>query len=106
MVTKIVLKFGPSGTMAHLSFDPGVTTVFVGPNNSGKSLILREIEEFCRSGEASVFNKLRMLANVSVALPEFSHIMAFLSQRRVGAKDTETFSIHEMQPTGTGPPQV
>ena len=43
MLNRIVLKFGSVPGAASLAFDPLSMTVFVGPNNSGKSLILREI---------------------------------------------------------------
>jgi len=43
MLNRIVLKFGPVPGASPLTFDPLSMTVFVGPNNSGKSLILREI---------------------------------------------------------------
>jgi ABC-type polar amino acid transport system ATPase subunit len=43
MIKSIKLRFGSSDTAQPLEFDPGPMTVFVGPNNSGKSVILREI---------------------------------------------------------------
>ena len=33
-------------------------TVFVGPNNSGKSLVLRELAEFCKTGVVSAAHKI------------------------------------------------
>ena len=106
MITEIAFKFGPRGVASTFTFDPGVTTVFVGPNNSGKSLILREIEEFCRSGEVQLFDKLRMLAKLSVSFPDFPDIMSFLSQRIVTAPNLESCSVHELQPTGNGPSSI
>ncbi|MDR9419559.1 hypothetical protein [Gracilimonas sp.] len=50
MIKKIILKFGRSQEEDALSFNPGSITVFVGPNNSGKSLALREIENYSKSG--------------------------------------------------------
>ena len=44
MIHKIRLRFGSSAAVQPLSFNPGAITVFVGPNNSGKTLILLEIE--------------------------------------------------------------
>jgi len=52
MLNRIVLKFGPVPGASPLTFDPLRMTVFVGPNNSGKSLILREIY-----GQASLRNE-------------------------------------------------
>ena len=50
MISKFRLKFGrdPGTEAPPISATP--ITVFVGPNNSGKSKILSEIAEFCRSG--------------------------------------------------------
>lgn len=50
MITTIELKFGRSPGSPGQSIAATPVTVFVGPNNSGKSRILREIERYCRSG--------------------------------------------------------
>jgi predicted ATPase len=50
MINRIDLNFGSKGKVEPLSFDPGSVTIFVGPNNSGKSLLLREIEGYCKQG--------------------------------------------------------
>lgn len=46
MLRYIELKFGSGPDSTPLAFDPGTVTIFVGPNNSGKSLLLREIEQY------------------------------------------------------------
>lgn len=46
MLKNIVLQFGSGPDSDALSFQPGAVTIFVGPNNSGKSLVLQEIETF------------------------------------------------------------
>lgn len=51
MIKKIKLKFGSSSTKPALETDLTPITVFVGPNNSGKSKLLFEIEELCRNGQ-------------------------------------------------------
>ena len=51
MIKKLSLKFGSSPRQNPLSIDVGSVTVFVGPNNSGKSLILRELDQYCRTGK-------------------------------------------------------
>lgn len=51
MITNLRLKFGrAAGTSAE---DIAVTpvTVFVGPNNSGKSKVLAEIQQYCSTGQ-------------------------------------------------------
>jgi predicted ATPase len=50
MIDKIKLKSGSSKEQPNLEFDATPITIFVGPNNSGKSLVLIEIEKFCRTG--------------------------------------------------------
>lgn len=44
MIDKIKLLFGASKSAQPLEFIPSTITIFVGPNNSGKSQALREIE--------------------------------------------------------------
>ena len=43
MITELKLMFGATQLSPPLVFAPKAVTVFVGPNNSGKSLVLREI---------------------------------------------------------------
>lgn len=51
MIKKIELKFGSYENKRPLETDLTPITVFVGPNNSGKSKLLLEIEEFCKKGK-------------------------------------------------------
>jgi hypothetical protein len=53
LIHHIRLKSGPLGTTSPLEFQPASVNVFVGPNNSGKSLFLREIAQFVRNGQFS-----------------------------------------------------
>jgi predicted ATPase len=50
MLKTVNLRLGADENEPGLSFEPGPMTVFVGPNNSGKSLALRELESFIESG--------------------------------------------------------
>lgn len=43
MIERIKLKFGSAPSAESLEFEPGPITVVVGPNNSGKSKLIREI---------------------------------------------------------------
>jgi len=56
MINKIKFKFGSSQTKPPLASDLTPITVFVGPNNSGKSKVLTEIETFCRNGQLNTTN--------------------------------------------------
>lgn len=49
MIDKIFLKFGSSINTNSLNIDVTPITIFVGPNNSGKSKILRELENYIRT---------------------------------------------------------
>ena len=50
MITTLGLKFGRAPGAPGQTISATPVTVFVGPNNSGKSRILREIEHYCRQG--------------------------------------------------------
>lgn len=50
MITNIRLKFGSAPEQTPVTIDQPMITIFVGPNNSGKSQVLREIHRFCESG--------------------------------------------------------
>lgn len=50
MISEITLKSGPTSGAPGLSIPVAPITVFVGPNNSGKSRVLFEIEQRCASG--------------------------------------------------------
>ncbi len=51
MIKNINLKFGSAPSLEHASIAATPVTVFVGPNNSGKSKILEEVFQFCNSGQ-------------------------------------------------------
>ncbi len=53
MISKLKIKFGSSQTKPPLETTTTPITVFVGPNNSGKSKILMEIQSFCTNGATS-----------------------------------------------------
>lgn len=50
MITTLRLKFGRSPGALADTITASPVTVFVGPNNSGKSRVLVEIEQYCRGG--------------------------------------------------------
>jgi ABC-type cobalamin/Fe3+-siderophores transport system ATPase subunit len=56
MIKNIKLKFGRAEGLPSETISGAPITVFVGPNNSGKSKILREIQTFCASGKKNVNN--------------------------------------------------
>ncbi len=54
MIDSIRLKFGRTVSSEPVSIETTPVTVFVGPNNSGKSQILAEIFGYCSSGQKNV----------------------------------------------------
>lgn len=68
-IERIVLKFGSSESSVPLSFAPGSLTVLVGPNNSGKSLFLRELKSYC-ANSAQPFSIIHDVSCVEFATIE------------------------------------
>ena len=50
MIRTIQLKFGSAPHQEPVHLDVAPVTVFVGPNNAGKSEILQEINQYCANG--------------------------------------------------------
>jgi predicted ATP-dependent endonuclease of OLD family len=53
LIEELRFKFGASPSVGPLKLNSPTCTVFVGPNNSGKSLVLREIVQGCSDGRNS-----------------------------------------------------
>lgn len=53
LIDEVRLRFGASYGSSQLVLNKPAVTIFVGPNNSGKSLILREIANFSSRGNTS-----------------------------------------------------
>ncbi len=51
MIEALKLKFGRASGLEPVTISATAVTVFVGPNNSGKSKALREIHQYCSSGK-------------------------------------------------------
>lgn len=86
MIKSIKLLFGAHGKTDSLNFEPGAVTVFVGPNNSGKSLILREIEGFCENGKTQ--NQL-MLEDIDFELDEDDKFITQIESLKIKPKPNE-----------------
>lgn len=61
------IKTGSTEKPSILSVESQNVTVLVGPNNSGKSLLLREIELWCKGGAKD--NKFRILEDIKTIWP-------------------------------------
>ena len=58
MIKNLTLKFGKSPVQPAEILPSAPVTVFVGPNNSGKTLCLNEISNFCDSGTLNKQNRI------------------------------------------------
>jgi hypothetical protein len=86
MLKTVALRFGADEDDTPLRFTPGPMTVFVGPNNSGKSLALREIEDFIETGGDSLRHIVRRL---ELLLPPDEEIEDMVLARAVGDGEAE-----------------
>ena len=58
MIKTLSLKFGRAPGLPTETIRTTPVTVFVGPNNSGKSKILTEIHQYCTTGQRNISNVL------------------------------------------------
>lgn len=89
MITNLRLKFGkgPGSAAEMISTTP--VTVFVGPNNSGKSKVLSEIHRFCTSGQKSTTDVIIDGIEFNV----FTEVVADEKIKRVTLKPHATESV-------------
>lgn len=80
MIKRVVLHAGPTSGTPGLWFEPGNITVFVGPNNSGKSLLLREIEEATTSNKKLT---RRVLKSLFFRIPPAIESRRFIDERKL-----------------------
>lgn len=105
MLKTIRLKFGSNPVSAPLSFDPGNVTIFVGPNNSGKSLMLREIESYINAGSPSVH---QIIESVTPKELEPEDAEKLIRDREIdptsqyGPKRADQAFVHRPQPGSQG----
>lgn len=99
MLDRITLRFGPAAPGASpLVITPAALTVFVGPNHSGKSLLLREIERFTRDGPRSD-EEYRILYQLHRIPQTQGQVMELLTSRRVPANRADgAWEVLKMSP--------
>lgn len=70
MLKRICLKFGPTPGSPPVQFTPAAMNVIVGPNNSGKSLTLQELNKSLHDAESDWdSNAWKVLADIEPGLP-------------------------------------
>ncbi|CAN5117866.1 hypothetical protein BH24ACT16_BH24ACT16_11210 [soil metagenome] len=74
------MKFGSGSSSTPLAFEPGTVTIFVGPNNSGKSLLLREIEQYTTEQQMP---DTKIIASIAPQHLEAEIIDRMVEERRI-----------------------
>lgn len=90
MIKKLNLKFGSTLEGETLEFDPDAITIFVGPNNSGKSLALREIENYSKSGPQANRN---IIESIDYNIPSKDEIGILIKKK--SQAPPENFALSE-----------
>ncbi len=91
MITTIKLKFGKAPAAAAEIINATPITIFVGPNNSGKSKVLSEIHEFCVRGSTNA-------TDVILKEIEFNNFTAQLAEEKALPITLEPRSGDVLQP--------
>lgn len=119
MLEKIKLKFGAIPNGSPLEFPPEHMTIFVGPNNSGKSLVLREIEWSI----LKAVNQFFMVEDLVLQTPSVEKIRSLMQENLSGeswiienhvsgrnftlsVKDAEDLFAKMVQPEGLREPYL
>lgn len=76
LIKNITINFGSKGTDDPLTYEPAPINILIGPNNSGKSLFLREMDRRLR--ENRPFAELSILANITFDESSFPEAKSFL----------------------------
>jgi ABC-type transport system involved in cytochrome c biogenesis ATPase subunit len=84
------LKFGSSVGEQALEFAPSPLVIFVGPNNSGKSLVLREVMAIVEEGEPP--QNLKLVESIDTPPLSSSDAEALLAGR------TDSFQTAQLRP--------
>lgn len=106
MIKTIKLKFGKAPNKPPVKIETTPVTVFVGPNNSGKSKVLAEIHSRCRSGQLNSMD-------VILSEIEFYSVASNMAKEKVKKITLKPFALME-QPmpehifvgNGTGRAQI
>ncbi|MBN6886220.1 energy-coupling factor transporter ATP-binding protein EcfA2 [Cytobacillus horneckiae] len=92
MLDNIKLRFGDS-KCSNLDFSPQSVNVIVGPNNSGKSLLLREILQVLNSFENLEFSIVDEIKLRSFSKEEITNIINLHKKRDIHNMDNYSISI-------------
>jgi hypothetical protein len=87
MIKRVFLKSGPFGAGTSLVFEPTAMTVFVGPNNSGKSLVLRELQNYAEQGRTAIRH---IVEGIELVLFSEAETMSLIAGRKSPVPVNET----------------
>lgn len=99
MLKLLKLQFGVSSESVNLEFDPGAITIFVGPNNSGKSLLLKEIEHILTQRNFGINISNKILDSIELNSLSISDVIKiiFPDQQNINWKlvpDEQPITLH------------
>ncbi|WP_226646176.1 ATP-dependent nuclease [Mesobacillus subterraneus] len=79
MIKTLHLKFGDTVTNSTMPIEGDTITIFVGPNNSGKSLLLREIESYFHNSTQD----FKLLDKIEVDIPSLEDLNSFYEDNKL-----------------------
>lgn len=86
LINRLALRFGSRSELPPLELQPTGITLFVGPNNSGKSLVLREIEKFCALNNATGNH---ILGHIDFNFPDAETLRRGISASKTAPNENE-----------------
>lgn len=78
LISSVKIKFGIDDDKKIIDFCPTGMTIFVGPNNSGKSLILREAEQICFTYQK---NNTHILQDIAFNFPSIEELLVDINSK-------------------------
>lgn len=91
MISILRLKFGTALGIPSIPVNTTPVTVFVGPNNSGKSKLLTEIEQYCRTGQKN--SSMMILEDLEFSGLESDKAQEAIDHIKQNPKPGETVNI-------------
>lgn len=83
MLDKLTLRFGSSLSGERLQLSTQAVNIFVGPNNSGKSTLLKEIEQYLSLGASSKSRHSLTVESIKVGVPSDPEELATILQPHI-----------------------
>lgn len=91
MISILHLKFGTAPGIPSIPIKTTPVTVFVGPNNSGKSKLLTEVEQYCRTGQKN--SSMMILEDLEFSGLELVKVQEAIDHIKQNPKPGENINI-------------